>query len=332
MKNTNPVENLAGITIPAITIPWPGAISPLVEDIETGMLQWAAEFGLIVNPTHAARIRRSKFAWFVARSYPNADITLLQMAADYGIWLFLVDDMLIDRMEMSPQERVTSLSALLDILDLEKAGQHPVYGELALLDLCRRFRKNMNTTSCNRMMQAIRLWAAAAGLQILDHERAETPALSTYVTIRRYIGAVETTISLNDVLNYKPVTDAVYNSPEVYQLRLIVNNVIAWGNDVHSAIIEAQQPGHFRNMPLIYASQGHTLQEGITFTVDNVYQEIARFSEIEASISTHADEALLNLIQGFKDCISGYYNWVLLDTQRYSKEHMAMDANDSKSI
>ncbi|NIG56423.1 sesquiterpene cyclase [Chitinophaga sp. Cy-1792] len=329
MKIANLETQLKTLHIPHFSLPWQPAISPYVESTEKDMLSWAASYGLFLNDDYEKRVVRTRYAWLAARCYPNATRELLQVIADYFVWFFLVDDLFVDRVETLSADTLPHLTAMIDVMDFNKAGPHPVYGELAWLDVCQRLLRLLSAEHFERFAQGMRLWATTAGLQILNHLNAQSADMRLYESIRRHTSGMNPCMALSDVANAGPVDPAIYHSPAIQQLCRYTNNIVCWSNDIQSVGIEAQQPGQFRNMVLIYAEQGHTLQEGVDYTATRVYEELARFIISSDELLATADAPLKGLIDGLKYWMKGYMDWVNLDTLRYSAVFAADDADDS---
>ncbi|CAB3769366.1 sesquiterpene cyclase [Burkholderia sp. MSh2] len=318
---------LAALRIPVFDVPWAGACSPHAQRIETRMLEWADDHGLLVNDMYRKRVMRTRYGWLAARCYPNADPALLQVIADYFVWYFLTDDLFIDRVETLGPGTLTHLVAIVDVLDYDQTARQPVYGERAWLDVCRRLRARLSAEHFARFAQGMRLWATTAGLQILNHIHAESVGIPQYETIRRHTSGMNPCLALADTANCGAVPPDTFHRPDVQELCRHANHIVCWSNDIQSLGIEARQPGQFRNMVLIRRLEGHTLQEGVDYTAARVRDEIGEFVRCADALSQHADTRVRGLVDGCRYWIRGYLDWVARDTQRYAAAY-ADDADD----
>jgi hypothetical protein len=316
------------LNIPLFQLPWPGACASNASQIEEQMIAWAEKYDLLINKSLRERVARTKYGWLAARCYPNAGLELLQTIADYFIWFFLADDLFVDRVDTFTTDTLTNLTAMINVLDFDRAGSKPVYGELAWLDVCQRLRKLMPLQNFERFANGMRLWATAAGLQILNHLQAKSIGIAEYETIRRHTSGMNPCLALADVANMGPTESNEFYDPEFQSLCCRANNIVCWSNDIQSLEVEILQPGQFRNMVVIYASQGLTLQEAVDCTATRVNNEISQFMQVADNVFPRASVAGQGLIDGFKFWIHGYQDWVIQDTKRYSAQFAAIDADD----
>jgi hypothetical protein len=319
---------LSALNIPTFELPWSGACSPDVVQIENQMIQWAEEYGLLVNTIYRKRVARTRYGWLAARCSPNAGRDLLQAIADYFIWFFLADDFFVDRVETVTPSTLRNLTAMIDVLDYNKASADPVYGELAWLDVCRRLRKFMSDGTFARFSEGMRLWATTAGLQILNHINPESVGITQYEAIRRHTSGMNPCLALSDVANAGAVTNDEYYRSDVQALCRHANNIVCSSNDIQSLEVEIRQPGQFKNMVVIYASQGYTLQEGIDYTAARVREEIVELVKLSNMILPQASKNLHGFVDGVKYWVRGYQDWVIEDTQRYALVFADGDADD----
>lgn len=324
----NPLSDLDQAHIPRFEFPWPAACSPAAESVEQEMIEWALTQNLIPDEHYLSRIVRTKYGWLAARCYPNADRELLQVAADYFLWFFLADDLFVDRVETVTPSTISNLTAMIDVLDFDCLSPHPVYGESAWLDVCRRLRRYLSAEHFDRFAQGMRLWASTAGLQILNHIQRQPLAMRHYETIRRHTSGMNPCLALADAANVGPVTPDEYHGPAVHQLRLHANNVVCWSNDIQSLIVETRQPGQFKNMVTIFAAQGHSLQKGIDLTAERVRAEIEAFSRLSQAVEARASREMSGYIAGLKNWMRGYQDWVDFDTGRYATAFAEQDSDD----
>ncbi|KAF9892250.1 hypothetical protein FE257_002027 [Aspergillus nanangensis] len=241
-------SQLATLQIPVFNVQWPEAIAPNECLIEDQMIKWGDDHGLFVNNfAYREQTKRARFASLAARCYPNARPELLQTIADFLLRVFLVDDLLFDRVDTITTHTLPNLTKIVNIMDGGSVGPEPIYGEDALYDICRRFRMLLSGEQFERFVQVFRMWPAMEGLQILNHIQGRQAGIEEYNVIRRYTTGVLPCIALSDAANQGSVTAEEFYDPRVQLLRRHTLNIISLANDIHSLHVETHQPGHFSN-------------------------------------------------------------------------------------
>lgn len=276
-SDSGAVAEQGPLRIPKFRFPWAPACHPDAESAEQGALEFAERFDLIPDEAYRARLVRARYGWFAARCYPDADRELLQILADYALWYYSADDLFVDRVETVNSRTIPNLTAMIDVLDHHRLGTEPVYGEHAWLDICTRLRRRLSHEHFQRFAHGMRMWASTAGLQIVNHLQQTSIDIPQYETIRRHTSGMNPCLDVADAAKAGPVTPDEFYDPEVQQLREHANNVVCWSNDVQSVSMEMNQPGQYRNMVVIYATQGLTLQQSVDLVAARVNAEIAAF-------------------------------------------------------
>jgi hypothetical protein len=318
--------------MPRFHMDWPSACAPQVKQLESDMIDWAESHKLFLSENHRRRVLRTRYAWLAARCYPRAERRLLQTIAHYFVWYFLVDDLFVDRVDVTSPRTLPQLTAMLDVLDFNQLGKEPVYGEAAWLDICQHLRQLLPAEHFQRYANGMRLWATTAGLQILNHLNDQPAGLNTYMAIRRHTSGMNPCLDLADSANAGPLPAVEYYRPDVQQLRLHANNIVCWANDVQSLGIEMKQPGQFWSMVAVEALRHGSLQAGVDHTAARVQREIDQFVSLAASIEPGAGSLLRGFITGMKDWVRGYFDWVAQDTQRYDAAFAEQDADDRQLL
>ncbi|BCR97261.1 terpene synthase family protein [Aspergillus luchuensis] len=157
----------------------------------------------------------------------------------------MVDDLFLDRVEIVTPNTLSNLTAIIDVVDFNCTRPEPVYGELALLDICQSLRQLLSAEHFERFAQGLKLWATTAGLQILYHLQERPIGVSQYEFIRRHTSGAKSCLALADASNCGPVSPEEFYRPDVQRFCRYTNNIICLANDIHSFIVEARQPGQF---------------------------------------------------------------------------------------
>lgn len=319
------------LRIPVFKFKWSEACSPHAAAIEQHVLEWMQDYQLTPESELRERTIRARYGWLAARCYPTAPLELLKTIADYIAWLFLIDDLCFDRVQTLSPRTISSMTAFLDVLDLNTLQPQPVFGERALLDICQRFRHQLGTERFQRFADGTRMMYGAAAMQALAHLHHEPVSARQYACIRRHGSGLIPCMTLIDSTLPIELKGKVQSCPEVEQLQHSTNVIVSLSNDIFSLNVELKQPGQHENMVTLMAQQKDQLQQGIDITAQLVREEIEHFTQLSEHLLISADFALRHYIQGLRYWLSGHQRWVEDDTKRYSVEYANCEA-DQRSI
>lgn len=326
------MQGTSSFVIPSIELPWDEACSPYVQEVENCTLEWGDQYALFPGTEHRRRAGRARYGWLASRCYPGADRKFLQTVSDYFLWFFLVDDFFIDRVDTLTQRTVANLTAMIDVLDYGKASPTPIYGELAWVNICERFRSLLGDERFERFANGMRLWASTAGLQIMNHLQPEPSSITAYKTIRRHTSGMNPCMALSDCGSGGPMTQAEYENESVRLLRMRTNNVVCWSNDVQSLSMEMNQPGQYHNLVTLYIRDGYSLQDAVNQTIMCVHEELREFKDLAERTIPSASSQVRGYIQGLTHWMRGYQDWVNRDTARYDRVYIPTDPDDRNTV
>lgn len=299
-----------GLRLPNLRYPWASACSPHAPFVEARMQQWLLQHGLIPNERYRARIAQAKLGWLAARCHPYASLERLQTIANFYAWYFLVDDWFVGQTEKVSAYTISNLTAVIDVLDIGRVGNEPVYGETAWMDLCRQLRLSMSDPQFERFAHAMHLWVGMAGLRMLEHSHARAPRAHRHEAILRHAGGLYPCLYLIDFGNGLPLPQEEYDQANVQQLRRHTNRIVCWSSDVQHLGMDVRQSAPHRNTVSLYASQGYTLQRSVDRVSERIRSEIDAFICTASGVRESAGPALSAYIRGLKHWMSGYRDWL----------------------
>jgi hypothetical protein len=306
------------VSLPTFSFPWPTQCHPDVASIELETTNWAIRSRLVSGEQQWSSLRNAKFGYFSARCYPQVDREVAQINADFFTWFFLFDDTYVDRAETGSPLVLPAITAALNVLDGRPPGDTRIVEAVAFADVCRRLRARATHDQFQRFAQAMRLYLNGLAFLVLLNRRHRAPDMAEYEAMRHYTGGVECVQALIDVGRPIALRAEEYDHPDVRRLAKCMGNAVTWLNDLHGLDVEANQPGVTWSMPLVYAAQGHSVQEGIDYTARRIAGQVAEFEAIARGLEPTAGRALRDFIGGLRLGMSGYEEWVRTDTRRYT--------------
>ncbi|MBM3224829.1 MAG: hypothetical protein FJZ47_13630 [Candidatus Tectomicrobia bacterium] len=316
---TTSLTHMPRLLTQTLYCPFPAAINPHRDVVTRHLVEWGQRWELL-TPTTAQQLLAAHLDEFVARLYPHATRDVLQLAACWFTWLFVHDDQADETSEdVRPHHMValhTRCRALL-------AGAPPRAADVplsaALADLLRQFRQQATPRQVQAFTDAMQRYVTAVEQETAQRALGATFNVATYLQVRRDSSGVYPSLPLTELSQPSPLPSAVRRHPALHRLHALVNNIIAWCNDLYSLPKEQHQSPPSNLVLLLGAEQGLALPAAFERVVALHNAEVTRLLAWEAHLQALglADETLLTqYCTGLHHCIRGHLDWSCT-TSRY---------------
>ncbi len=311
---------------PAIHTPIPPAIHPAAERVNAHTARWAGEWDL-GEPEHRSHLVRQDLGGFAARILPGGAEPVLEILADFVLWLFTVDDNWCEQGVTSrrPGELAGMLSRLL------RAAQAPETPILrtdplaaTLRDLRRRLDRTGSPEQVARWVDALREYCLAVVWEA-QHRRSETvPELDDYVLMRLYNGATSPIYPLLEIGNGYELAARERSHPQVRTATEMASFVICWDNDLYS--LARENTGRVLNAPTVTAQHARVpLEQAIAETIGQRNEVLTRFLELRDELDHEASPRLRRYLRDLATFIRAAQDWTL-GSARYAGSVPAITA------
>ncbi|MGH8533957.1 MAG: terpene synthase family protein, partial [Gammaproteobacteria bacterium] len=316
--------SIEDITVPTLYCPFPSAVNPHREAVHEHTLAWARRFGLVKDEAAIARLRDSKFASLVARTYPRASRDPLGILADWFTWVFMLDDE-CDEAEIGKRpERLAALQARclealsgkgpenLRTLSRPRPDRPDVDLIYALYDLRGRIEAFMSRAWMDRFAVSIAEYFEASVWEARNRELGVWPDAATYSRMRPFAGGMYIVLDFIDLTESDILPLVVRKHPYFQRLMLITSNVVLWCNDLFSCAKElAHQDMH--NFALILQHQEDIpLQAAVDRVARLIEREVKRFIALESRLPSFGptiDGVVQRFIAGLRHWMRGNLDW-----------------------
>lgn len=313
------------IQMPRMQYPFPSLVNRFAENANEQNILWAQTFGLLKTEEALARFKKSKFAWLVARTFPNAGFEELCILCNFNSWLFLHDDLCDEAQvgrEAASLNNVTGYFTEILIREIampEKGGAFA----LALADIWQRLLPLTRFAWRERFIRSMNEYFKACLWEAKNRARSVAPSVADYVIMRPYTGALFVDLEFVEVSEKIYLPDQVLQHAMVQRLALACNNIVCWTNDIMSCRKEAEQ-GDVHNLVLaLMHERGLSMQAAIDETVRMHDDEVRLFAALEKllpSFDEITDRELTRYVAVLRSWITGNYDWSVQDTGRYRVE------------
>ncbi|GLF92672.1 terpene synthase family protein [Streptomyces yaizuensis] len=306
------------LRIPALYCPFPDHVHPDAAEIDRASLHWLDTHGLLADPAVRARFGRSGIGWQASRTTPHADTALVQLHADWQMWLFAFDDVRSEEggEEARPGPMARSLATFLRVL--QDPGT-PVGEEdpftAALRDLRWRLTAVAGRVQVDRFVTSVLGYWFAQVWEAVNRADEVWPTVEEYTAMRVHTGAVPTCLALIDVIGRFELPATELARPDVRELTARAVNVVCWANDIHSYEKEAARSRHPVNLPtLLHRRDRGTVQEAIDLAAGMHDAEVVAYRDLRPRVP--AGPELERYLAGLESWMRGNLTWSL-STGRY---------------
>ena len=151
---------MTNIQLPVVRYPFASRMNQHADAAQQHITGWVNEMGLLTTEKAWQKFHKAKFAYLVARAFPDAGLHELCLIADFNTWLFILDDKCDEAAEGRKADYLRSIMAgLLDILQHNivylPAGGHPLAAALACIRPSKtRMHRNTHNLTCDRRPRA----------------------------------------------------------------------------------------------------------------------------------------------------------------------------------
>ncbi|PSL44913.1 5-epi-alpha-selinene synthase [Chitinophaga niastensis] len=314
---------MTSIQFPRIRYPFPSRINQRVQEAHLHVTDWVKSYGLLSTEKALARFGKARFAWLVARAYPEATLEDLYLITDFNAWLFILDDHCDEAEVGKKSDYLRSVMAgLMDVLQNNKQVTLATAGPIpaALSNMWERMRAIATPAWRLRFIRSMEDYFSGCIWEAENREAGIVPGVDDYIRMRLFTGAVLPDVILIDIIEKIYLPESLLQHALLQRMVLAASNIICWANDMFSFGKESKQ-GDVHNLVLVlqHANQS-TLQQALDEAARMHNEEVAIFATLEKLLPFRGDETdaeLLRYVSILRAWIAGNFEWSLNDTGRY---------------
>jgi hypothetical protein len=310
------IAKFGHMVLPPLYAPFPSVVNPHVLEADEQVIQWVKAFQ--PRPEWAAYYRKAKFTWFTARCFPDVSLSRLVLAAEFNVWLFLLDDSCD---EITPGHKYVYIrpiaAELILALSGYEGGRNPLV--IAFADLWRRLKALGSLPWQGHFADCMIRYLDACKLEATFLDQNLHPTVDTYTRNRPYLGAVHLEPALARVLCDIRLPGNLGAHPLEEAVTLLCCNIVCWSNDLFSLEKELCD-GDTHNLVLVLRHErGYSLPEAIRETAAIHNRDVRQFREFSDQLKAdpHKKATITPYIRALQNIISANMEWSLKDSKRY---------------
>jgi hypothetical protein len=303
--------------------PFPSALHPQVEAIQTQSIVWARSFSLCISESDYQHLDRSRVAWLVARAFPDATRDGLQITADWTTLFCLLDDR-SERSDTDIGQLARVLSYLLNTIRdgrISRPTDVPSDADVlacALADLRQRIINRGGVYCAVRFSDRLESQFSAFLWEHLNRRNSICPSWAAYVTMRAV------TVGVLPLLELATITDDISLSPDTLSHPAIVNlmtmccNVVGWTNDLFTYEKEHAQ-GEVHNLViLLMRERDLSLNEARQLATRKIDAEVREFISLSQRLPSFGGDntTTQRYVRIMQNWMRGHIDWST-ETARY---------------
>ncbi|MDX3239474.1 terpene synthase family protein [Streptomyces sp. ME03-5709C] len=245
-------------------VPGPSLLNPGLGQVETQVMTWARNAGLLSELTRdqAGRERQIAMAGHV---WPWAAADRLTELARLTLWMFAVDDGSDAGPDPGTGARLQAMACAVDGCERQaSASASPAVRVLG--EVVPRVTGAMGAAWGDRFRRHLTAWIRTNQDMLRIRAGEEVPTPEAYVAWRRVSGATGWCFDLIEYAQEAEVPAAIWYSPACLALREAAADVIGWTNDLFSVDKELRS-GETTNLVLVLRHhRGLTLDDAVDET------------------------------------------------------------------
>jgi hypothetical protein len=284
-------------------------INPYADEIQNNTLQWAAEYGMLTE-----KVQKMSTGFFASRTYPKASKNTLQIAADWILWLFLLDDEVDEAHLGQEPERLYILhSQLLSIL----RGSNSIPQDWGIAHMLANWRErvcfHVSQDWMERFSHMVALYFESNRWEAKNRQLGIVPEVENYIAMRNFSGAVYPCFALIEITAGIELPFYILQSAVGELLQRRASNIISWSNDVFSFQKEIK---HLDVHNLVYVLHKHrniSLESALTQVKAMHDTEVKKFEQLLLDLPTYnspqIQEHFSHFVKGLQYWITGNRDW-----------------------
>jgi hypothetical protein len=305
-----------------LALPFPTTIHPQAEIVSERSMNWLAEHKLYLNEQNLDQLARAKPVFLIARLHPKVSVDMLELLADWYLWLYALDDEYCDdeAWYRHPGNQTKSLISLVQVLETPQAAITDENRFVpALRELVQRIGECASPTQMARWIAGVQEYFLGLLWEATLRAQGAVPDFDEYVSMRRISGAIPVCQTLMDLTAHYEIPAAEWNQPDLRTLSNIAADVSSWDNDILSYAKE-QLIGGGTSLNLVSTlARLHncSAQEAAKIAVEIRNEQVTKFQQLATRLALNSSAEVRQYLSDLEYWMRGYLEW-MLTSSRYS--------------
>ncbi|MEU0661132.1 selina-4(15),7(11)-diene synthase [Streptomyces lavendulocolor] len=297
--------------VPPLFSPIPPAIHPQYAELDARTAVWA-QAHRIGSDELRRRLVQHEIGTFAARVMPQGREEVVQLMADFVLWLFGVDDGCCEEGELG-QKPGELTGALHRLLRVAQNPETPLLPDDPLADGLRDLRaradKYGTASQVARWVGHLREYFFSVVWEASHRSAGTVPSLTDYSLMRLYDGATTVVFPLLEMAHGYELQPYERDHRAVRAAEEMASFVITWDNDILSDHKERAGHGYHLNVLRVLEAGGLTSQEAMATAIAQRDRVLVAFVRLADHLSAVGSPQMRQYMAGLRHFIRGSQDW-----------------------
>ncbi|WP_157170696.1 terpene synthase family protein [Nocardia araoensis] len=262
-------------------------ISPFWEQVGEKARSLRTEWVGPLTATQEERLRGVDGVRVLCQLFPDADLDDLVLITILCEWSFLIDDRIGFDEYDSLEDLQSDISRFDRILETGQAETTEPGLETALANCLQRIYPRQSSSWRRRMRQNFLDCILAMGIELDNRREGHVPGRQEYISMRRNTVALYLLFDISEFMFRIELSDELYESSEMCDLRESWADIAAWVNDMASYYKE-DAAGEVNLIHVVRAEKDLSLEEAFDEVADMIESRVTDLIEAERSLKGSA--------------------------------------------
>ncbi|MEU5049342.1 selina-4(15),7(11)-diene synthase [Streptomyces sp. NPDC021096] len=308
------------LTVPPVYSPFPPRIHAGHVLVQENSTSWAQQWHIGSDALRAHLVQQD-IGVFAARVLPEGPQEVVELLAEFILWLFGVDDDICEHGELGrhPGELAAQLSRLLRVAQEPRSPM--LDGDplaVGVRELRGRLAGYATPGQLARWTDGIREYFFSLVWEAHHRSMGSVPGLNDYTLIRLYNGAATAAEPFLEIAGGYELTPREHHHPLVRALAEMAYFIIGWDNDIFSFHKENRGPYYFMNaVQVVRAADGGSLRDALDRVIAQRDRVTAHFLRLRDRHEAELTRRQLRYVGDLGCFIRGNQDWAIT-SDRYT--------------
>lgn len=292
--------------------PFPSIPHPDPDEVEDRVIDWMRRFDYVSDAADEQAARHSGIARVGAWAAPYADVDGAALVAKWMVWLFIADDLQVERPAEIGQPEIFAHDVLrcMRVYHQDHMPENAEPHLHALAELRAELGRVAGHEVILRIGDGLNDYWLACACEIMFHTRGIVPPPDEYDRVRESLMLMRpTSMVLSALVQDSDLPTSIWSQPQIQAAARSASRIIGYTHDYHAGPREVRWPGSICFINVLAQHQGCDHQEALDRLNARNTAETQHFQRLTADLRNDGDPAVDRYLTSLERWIRGNYDW-----------------------